>query len=67
MAPSNKWLVHEAFNLEMMGSIPSGVAVAVAQLVEQWIVIPPVAGSIPVGHIKKNIFHILNKIISFFI
>ncbi len=31
MAPSNKRSVRQPFKLEMMGSIPSGVAVAVAQ------------------------------------
>ena len=54
MAPSNKWLVRQPFKLKMMGSIPSGVAVAVAQLAEQWVVIPPVAGSIPAGHLWQR-------------
>ena len=35
----------------MLGSNPTRGTVAVAQLVEQWIVVPPVAGSILVGHL----------------
>ena len=37
--------------------------VAIAQLVEHWIVIPGVAGSIPVGHpnFKKPLFKKLNN------
>ena len=30
MVPSNKWLVHRAFNPEMLGSSPAGITVAVA-------------------------------------
>ena len=31
MVPSNKWLVHRAFNPEMLGSSPAGITVAVVQ------------------------------------
>ncbi len=31
MVPSNKWLVHRAFNPEMLGSSPAGIAVAFVQ------------------------------------
>ena len=38
------------YKLEVVGSSPTIGSVAVAQLVEQWIVNPPVASSILVGH-----------------
>ena len=31
MVPSNKWLVHRAFNPEMLGSSPAGITVAFVQ------------------------------------
>lgn len=40
---------------EVDGSSPSRRTVAVAQLEEQWIVDPPVAGSSPVGHLGVGV------------
>ena len=34
----------------MLGSSPAGIMLAVAQMEEQWIVAPQVAGSSPVSH-----------------
>ena len=37
----------------MLGSSPAGIMLAVAQMEEQWIVAPQVAGSSPVSHSSR--------------
>ena len=54
LVPSNKRFSSSVFQAGNVGSIPIGTTVAVVQLVELRIVIPRVAGSSPVGHLKKT-------------
>ena len=42
---------HLPYKQEVIGSSPIFCIVCVAQLVEQWLVVPPVAGSSPVMHL----------------
>ena len=54
MVPSNNGLVRCPFTAEMLGSNPTGITVALAQLGEQRFVVPPVTGSTPVSHPKPR-------------